>query len=221
NLKMRRKRDENEEDSIEERAKKKMLELNQDRKFFDFKFTVEGDLFHVNKMVLSAISPYFAKKFEAEWKSETSVNLEYEHSVEPFSAMIEYIYTYRYEQRTDWHFGSDTLGLANFHFELYHMAEEYKIPGLKELVLEDLPSAVRALDYGWAIYKLADSDYISDSELRKAFVGAVADNVHDMEAFEDEELDKVKGYLAKTPIFAADLVYELIDRRIKYCRCRI
>lgn len=49
------------------------------------------------------------------------------------------------------------------------------------------------------------------------FVAAVADNVQGMEAFED--LDRVKLFLVKTPEFAADLISELIKRRISNCEC--
>ncbi|RHZ49213.1 uncharacterized protein CDV56_101461 [Aspergillus thermomutatus] len=130
---MRRKRDENEEALIEERARKKMLQFVEARQFFDFKFTVQG-------------APFY-----------------------------------------------------------------------KEQVLEDLPSAVEELDCPVIFYDLVNDYYVSDSELGKAFVAAVADNVHNMEAF--NELDRMKEFLVKTPIFAADLISELIERRIRLCQC--
>jgi hypothetical protein len=52
--------------------------------------------------------------------------------------------------------------------------------------------------------------YISDSESDKLFVATVADNFHIMDAFAD--LDGVKLFLVKTPIFAADLISELMER---------
>ncbi|KAF7117615.1 hypothetical protein CNMCM5793_006707 [Aspergillus hiratsukae] len=214
---MRRKRDENEEDSIEERAQKKMLQLNQDGKLSDFKFTVWNEPFYVNKIVLSAISPYFAKKFEAEWKSEKSVDLRTEHSIEAFSCMIEYIYTYTSGQLTEWLQEFDPVPVVQWYFEVYHMAEKYKLPGLKEQVLERLPSAVKALYCPGELHDVVDWEYISDSELGKVFVAAVADNVHIMQAFED--LDRVKLFLVMTPTFAADLISELVKRRILTCQC--
>ncbi|GIK05215.1 hypothetical protein Aspvir_009319 [Aspergillus viridinutans] len=212
---MRRKRDENEEALIE-RAQKKMLELNQHEQFSDFTFTVQDEQFYVSKIVLSGISPYFRNKFETEWRFKSSVDLEWKHSLSAFSCMIEYIYTCSYEQHT-WHLGLFPVQLVKFLFEVYHLAEEYEIPGLKERVLEHLPSAVNALDCPWGFYYLVNDDYISDSELGKIFVAAVADNVQDMQAFED--LDIAKLYLVKTPEFAADLVSELIKRRISNCEC--
>jgi hypothetical protein len=145
-------------------------------------------------------------------QSEESVDLKQKHSVEAFSTMIEYIYTYNYEQHTGWLFDFETSELIAFHFEICHMAEEYEIPGLKERVLEDLPSAVKTLDCPVDLYDLlADGQYISDSESGKLFVATVADNFHNMDAF--TELDRLKPFLVKTPIFAADLICELMERR--------
>jgi hypothetical protein len=53
-------------------SNKVMYRLNQDGKFFDFTFTVQDEQFHVSKLMLSTISPYFANKFEAEWKVSLS-----------------------------------------------------------------------------------------------------------------------------------------------------
>ncbi|GIJ86996.1 hypothetical protein Asppvi_005895 [Aspergillus pseudoviridinutans] len=210
---MRRTRDENEEAPSEERAQKKMLELNQEGKYFDFTFTVQDENFYVSKLVLSTISPYFANKFEADWKLEDSVDLKQKHSVEAFSTMIEYIYTYNYEQHTGWLFDFEPSELVAFHFELCHMAEEYEVHSLKEQVLADLPSAVKTLDCPVDLYDLlVGGQYISDSESGKLFVATVADNFHIMDAFAD--LDRVKLFLAKTPIFAADLISELMERRM-------
>lgn len=139
------------------------------------------------------------------------MDLKGKHSVEAFSSMIEYIYTYSYEQRTLVDI-EDPLELVEFYFELYRMAEEYEIPGLKEQVLEDLPSAVKTLACPWDLHDMVNLRYISDSESGKVFVAAVADNFQDMRAFED--LDRVKQYLVETPVFAANLISELIRRRI-------
>ncbi|PKX91355.1 uncharacterized protein P174DRAFT_432817 [Aspergillus novofumigatus IBT 16806] len=199
-----------------------MYRLNQDGKFFDFTFTVQGEQFHVSKLVLSTISLYFANKFEAEWKykdrsnasqSGASVDLKQKHSVETFSTMIEYIYTYNYEQQTGWLFDFEPSELVAFHFELCHMAKDYEIPDLSGQVLMDLPSAVKTLDCPVDLYDLlTDGQYISDSESGKLFVATVADNFHNMDAF--TELDRLKPFLVKTPIFAADLIYELMERRL-------
>jgi hypothetical protein len=56
-----------------------------------------------------------------------------------FSSMIEYIYTYTYEQRTLTDFTA--FELVDTFFEPYRMAKGYEIPGLKEKVLKDLPTA--------------------------------------------------------------------------------
>ncbi|GFF58606.1 hypothetical protein IFM51744_09615 [Aspergillus udagawae] len=208
---MHRTRDVNEETRIEERKEKKMLELNQEGKFFDFTLTVQDEHFYVSKLLLSTISPYFANKFETEWKFEEMVDLKQKHSVEAFSTMIEYIYTYDYEQHTGWLFDFEPSELVAFHFELCHMAEEYEIPGFKEQVLADLPSAVKTLDCPVDFYDLLmGGQYLSDSESGKLFVATVADNFHIMDAFAD--LDRVKLFLVKTPIFAADLVSKLMER---------
>ncbi|KAF7164619.1 hypothetical protein CNMCM5623_009076 [Aspergillus felis] len=184
---MGRKRDENEEALIE-RAQKRMLELiyklNQQGEFFDFTFAIQDEQFYVSKIVLSAVSPYFRNKFETEWRFKSSVDLEGKHSPNAFSCMIQYIYTYSYEQDI-WWLRFTPVQLVKFLFEVYHLAEEYEIPGLKE------------------------------QELGKVFVAAVADNVQDMQAFED--LDGEKLYLVKTPVFAADLISELIKRRFPDC----
>ncbi|GIC86332.1 BTB/POZ domain-containing protein [Aspergillus udagawae] len=209
---MRRTRDVNEETPIEERKQKKMLELNLEGKFFDFTITIQDEHFYVSKLVLSTISPYFANKFETEWKFEKMVNLKQKHSVEAFSTMIEYIYTFDYEQHTGWLFDFEPSELVAFHFELCHMAEVYEIPGLKAQVLADLPLAVKTLDCPVDFYDvLMDGQYISDSESGKLFVATVADNFHIMDAFAD--LDRVKLFLVKTPIFAANLISELMERR--------
>ncbi|KAF4175479.1 hypothetical protein CNMCM8694_008543 [Aspergillus lentulus] len=207
---MRRKRDKNDEALIE-RAQKKMLELNQLGHFSDFTFTVQDEQFFVSKIVLSAVSPYFK---DNQFKS--SVDLEEEHSVDAFCCMIEYIYTYSYEQSTGL-LSFIPSHLAKVPFEVYYLAEDYGVPGLKERVLEHLPSAVNGLKSPQGIYCLVSDHYISDSELGKVFVAAVANNVQDMEAFED--LDRVKLFLVKTPQFAADLISELIKRRISNCEC--
>lgn len=49
-----------------------MYRLNQEGKLSDFQIIVWGEPFYVNKIVLSAISPYFANKFEAEWEVSPS-----------------------------------------------------------------------------------------------------------------------------------------------------
>ncbi|GFF52342.1 hypothetical protein IFM58399_09297 [Aspergillus lentulus] len=213
---MRRKRDEYDEALIE-RAQKRMLELNQLGHFSDFTFTVQDEQFFVSKIVLSAVSPYFKNQFETEWRFKSSVDLEEEHSVEAFSCMIEYIYTYSYEQSIGQLSFIPSSHLAKVLFEVYYLAEDYEIPGLKEQVLEHLPSAVNGVKSPQGIYCLVSDHYISDSELGEVFVAAVADNVQDMETFED--LDKVKLFLVKTPRFAADLISELIKRRISNCEC--
>jgi hypothetical protein len=79
-------------------------------------------------------------------------------------------------------------------------------------VLADLPLAVKTLDCSVDLYDvLMDGQYISDSESGKLFVATVADNFHLMDAFAD--LDRVRLFLVKTPIFAADLISELMERR--------
>jgi hypothetical protein len=60
------------------------------------------------------------------------VDLKQKHSFEAFSTMIEYIYTYDYEQHTGWLFDFEPSELVAFHFELCRTAEVYEIPGLKE-----------------------------------------------------------------------------------------
>ncbi|GAQ05044.1 hypothetical protein ALT_2365 [Aspergillus lentulus] len=212
---MRRKRDKNDEALIE-RAQKRMLELNQLGHFSDFTFTVQDEQFFVSKIVLSAVSPYFKNQFETEWRFKSSVDPEEEHSVDAFSCMIEYIYTYSYEQSTGL-LSFIPSHLAKVPFEVYYLAEDHEVPGLKERVLEHLPSAVNGLKSPQGIYCLVSDHYISDSELGKVFVAAVANNVQDMEAFEG--LDRVKLFLVKTPQFAADLISELIKRRISNCEC--
>jgi hypothetical protein len=64
-------------------------------------------------------------------------------------------------------------GLLEFLFELYDMAEEYKTPGLKEQVLEDLPSAVNTFDCPGLFYDLVWRRYISDSESGKELMEAM------------------------------------------------
>jgi hypothetical protein len=53
------------------------------------------------------------------------------------------------------------------------MDEEYKIPGLKGQVLEDLPSAVKIFDCPGLFYDLVWRRYISDSESGNELMEAI------------------------------------------------
>lgn len=68
-----------------------------------------------------------------------SVDLKQKHSIEAFLTMVEYIYTYDYEQHTRRLIDFKPSKLVAFLFELCHMPEEYKIFSLKEQVLEVFP----------------------------------------------------------------------------------
>jgi hypothetical protein len=145
-------------------------------------------------------------------KFKKSVDFKQKYSVEAFSAMIQYIYTYDYAKHTRQLGDNEPSKLVAFLFELCQMAEDYQIVSLKEEVLEDLPAAIKALRSPEDLYDvLVSGQYISDSESGKLFMDTVADNYHLIDAFAD--LEKLKLFLVRTPMFAADLVSELMKRR--------
>uniref|UniRef100_A0A1A9Z253 BTB domain-containing protein n=1 Tax=Glossina pallidipes TaxID=7398 RepID=A0A1A9Z253_GLOPL len=101
------------------------------RKYLDFSLHIGGEIIHVHKCALAAVSPYFSDRFRTDLKGITTLTLE---NVELTSVkeLIEYIYT-----------GTITIAQNNVR-ELLRASDLFEIEWVKEKCEEFLEQNANA-----------------------------------------------------------------------------
>jgi speckle-type POZ protein len=190
--------------------------------------------FKIHKLILATSSNFFAKAFNGDWKvsqpcpispASDATNLENKESEDgvvdlsdndpaAIEAMLEFMYTYDYEQPID------NTRPAVFHARMYKLADRYDVPELRKLARKKFKQSLRALcrdkkDEDYTSFLLAVAEVYenappNDKCLRK-IVGKIASQ-HTETLMDD---DKFQELMDSVPGFSADIARSLICKHEK------
>ncbi|CRG91090.1 hypothetical protein PISL3812_08138 [Talaromyces islandicus] len=172
-------------------------------RFSDLTIVTKDQEFKVHKLIVCALSDYFSRLFENNWK-ETTENVVRLDEDEPRSveAMIHFMYGFSYDSS-----GSDRGRVSPmlFNVKVYQVGDKYSVPKLKEEAREKFITAVKACwemdDFPVAITEAYSTTPREDRGLRDPLVQTSLEHLDVL--LKNEEFKHVLRNILE---FAADLI---------------